>query len=86
VLIDGDEDAYIAALADLLADSERCAVLGRHARAYALEFTWDIAFTRVLVEVTDPTRRTIAVQENAGMAALLQLAVPQPATLAAAAL
>ena len=41
VLVDGDEDAYIAALADLLADRERCAVLGRHARAYASEFSWD---------------------------------------------
>lgn len=88
VLVDGDEDAYIAALADLLADRERCAVLGRHAKAYASEFTWDATasvLTRVLVEVTDPTRRTIAAQENAGIAGQFQLAVPQPATLAAAA-
>jgi glycosyltransferase involved in cell wall biosynthesis len=84
VLVDGDEDAYIAALADLFADRERCAVLGRHARAYASEFTWDVTaatFARVLVEVTDPTRRNIAAKENAGIAGLLQLAVPQPATV-----
>ncbi|MEO6500517.1 MAG: glycosyltransferase family 4 protein [Jatrophihabitantaceae bacterium] len=89
VLVDGDEDAYIAALADLLADRERCAVLGRHARAYASEFTWDVTastFAGVLVEVTDPARGDIAAEENAGIAGLLRLAVPQPATLAAAAL
>ncbi|HEX8082035.1 MAG TPA: hypothetical protein VF557_17625 [Jatrophihabitans sp.] len=40
--------------------------------------------TAILVEVIDPTRGTIAAaKENAG---ILQLAVPQPATLAAAAL
>jgi glycosyltransferase involved in cell wall biosynthesis len=84
VLVDGDEDAYIAALADLLADRERCAVLGRQARAYASEFTWDATaatFARVLIDVTDPTRGNIA-----GIAGLLQLAAPQPATVAAAAL
>lgn len=87
VLVDGDEDAYIAALADLLADRERCAVLGRHARAYASQFTWEItaaAISGVLIEVTDPTKRVIAARENAGVAGLLQLAVPQPATAAAA--
>jgi glycosyltransferase involved in cell wall biosynthesis len=85
LLVDGDEDAYIAALADLLADRERCAVLGRHARAYASEFSWDATaatFSGVLVEVTDPTRPTIAANGSAG---LLELAVPQPATVAAAA-
>jgi glycosyltransferase involved in cell wall biosynthesis len=85
VLVDGDEDAYIAALAEMLADRERCAVLGRHARAYASEFTWDATASTlagVLAEVTDPTRGDIAAQENA--TGLLQLAVPQPATVAAA--
>ncbi|HJQ00879.1 MAG TPA: glycosyltransferase family 4 protein [Jatrophihabitans sp.] len=73
VLVDGDEDAYLAALADLLADRERCAVLGRQARVYASKFSWDVTaatFSRVLIEVTAPT----------------QLAVPQPVTVAAAAL
>jgi glycosyltransferase involved in cell wall biosynthesis len=97
VLVHGDEDAYIAALADLLADRERCAVLGRHARAYASNFSWDATaatFSRVLAEVTEPT---IAAQETAGIAGLLPLGVPlavplgvalgvpQPATVAAAA-
>jgi glycosyltransferase involved in cell wall biosynthesis len=88
VLVDGDEDAYIAALADLLADRERCAVLGRHARAYASKFTWDdtaATFARVLIEVTDSTGHAIAAKENAGISGLLQLAVPQPAAVAAAA-
>ncbi len=87
VLVHGDEDAYIAALADLLADRERCSVLGRHARAYSSEFTWDVTastFARVLAEVTHPTRGDIAAKETAGIAGLLQLAVPQPATAAAA--
>ncbi|HST49730.1 glycosyltransferase family 4 protein [Jatrophihabitans sp.] len=82
VLVDGDEDAYIASLAGLLADRERCAVLGRHARAYASEFSWDATaatFSRVLAEVTG---RTLAVQENAGIAGVLERAVPQPATAA----
>ena len=82
VLVDGDEDAYTATLADLLADRERCAVLGRHARAYASKFTWDASaatFARVLAEVTEGN---IAAQGTAGV---LQLAVPQPATVAVAA-
>jgi glycosyltransferase involved in cell wall biosynthesis len=89
VLVDGDENAYIAALADLIADRERCAVLGRRARAYASEFSWDVTaatFARVLAEVTDHTSRDNAAQEDAGIAGLLELAVPQPATVAAAVL
>ena len=39
--------------------------------------------TAILVQVTDPTRGNIAAKENAG---ILQLAVSQPAILAAAAL
>jgi glycosyltransferase involved in cell wall biosynthesis len=80
VLVDGDEDAYIAALADLLADRERCTVLGRQARAYALKFSWDATaatFSRVLMEVTDPTT---AAKETVRL-----LAAPQPAPVAAAA-
>ncbi len=83
VLVDGNEDAFVAALADLLADRERCAVLGRRARAYASEFSWDVtaaAFARVLGEVTDHTRRDATAKESAG---LRQLAVPPPATVAA---
>jgi glycosyltransferase involved in cell wall biosynthesis len=83
MLVDGDEDAYIAALADLLADRERCAVLGRQARAYAAEFSWDVTaatVAQVLAEVTGPTRHPIAATENAGIAGLLQRAVSQPAT------
>lgn len=56
VLVDGGEDAYTAALADLLADRERCATLGRRARAYASTFTWAgtaAAVARVLDEVTE---------------------------------
>lgn len=84
VLVDGDEEAYLAALADLLADRERCAVLGRQARAYAAEFSWDVTAATVagvLVEVTQPTTGNVAANGNAG---LLQLAVPQPATVAPA--
>ncbi|MEO6700290.1 MAG: glycosyltransferase family 4 protein, partial [Jatrophihabitantaceae bacterium] len=87
VLVDGGQDAYTAALANLLADRERCAVLGRHARVYAAEFSWDVTaavVSGVLSEVTDPTRGNIAAKENAGIAGLLQLAVPQPATVAPA--
>lgn len=89
VLVEGDEDAYIAALADLLADRERCAVLGRHARAYASEFTWDVTastFARVLVEVTDPTRRNIVAKETPGSPGSSSLPAPQPATMAPATL
>jgi glycosyltransferase involved in cell wall biosynthesis len=88
VLVDGGADAYVAALADLLADPARCAVLGRQAREYAAEFSWDVtaaSFARVLAEVTDPTRRTIAAKEDSGVAGLFQRAVSQPATVAAAA-
>ena len=88
VLVDGDEDAYIAALAELLADPERCAVLGRQARVYASEFSWDVTaatFARVLTEVTDRTRSNNAAKENAGIAGLLQLAAPQPAPAPSAA-
>jgi glycosyltransferase involved in cell wall biosynthesis len=88
VLVDGDDDAYVAALTDLLADPERCAVLGRQAQAYAAEFSWDATaatVARVLAEVTDPTRHPIAARENAGIAGLLQRAVPQPASPAPAA-
>lgn len=70
VLVDGDEDAYIAALADLLADRTRCAALGRRARAYASQFSWDdtaATFSRVLLEVTEATSRTIAASEKAGL-------------------
>ncbi|MBV9821286.1 MAG: glycosyltransferase family 4 protein [Actinobacteria bacterium] len=61
VLVDGGQDAYTAALAGLLADPQRCAALGRRARAYASTFTWDgtaAAFSRVLDEVTG--RPTVA--------------------------
>jgi glycosyltransferase involved in cell wall biosynthesis len=51
VLVDGDEEAYVRALGELLADPARCAALGRHARAHASEFTWTATadtITRVL--------------------------------------
>lgn len=76
VLVDGDEDAYRAALADLLADRSRCAVLGRQTRDYASKFSWAATaatFSRVLMHVADPA----AAKETTEL-----LAVPRPATAA----
>ncbi len=87
VLVDGGEDGYLAALADLLTDPGRCAVLGRQARAHASRFSWAdtaAAVSRVLAEVGDPAGRTAA-REGAGIAGLLHRAAPQPAAVAAAA-